>query len=132
MTAEARGEGVIKLLRPLTIGIAALLATPAGAVNIRELAKYDQPVLVAHIMGSLAGLAAGLNAAGNREAAQCVRLWAAPPAGNTDPKALTDILTQFAETLGKLSPSSRVPDYEAVLATALRKQCGAVLPSAGP
>ena len=117
------------LLRALIAGLAVLAATPAGAMNIRELAKYEQPALVAHIMGSVTGLSAGLNAAGNRQAAACVRLWAAPPPGNGDPKALTDILTQFAETLGKLSPQSRVPDYEEVLAAALRKQCGAVLPS---
>jgi hypothetical protein len=105
------------------------LAAPAFAVSIRELAKYDQPVLVAHIMGSVSGLAAGLTATGNRQAAECVRLWAAPPAGNADPKALTDILTQFADTLGKLGPSSRVPDYEEVLLRAARKQCGTLLPS---
>jgi hypothetical protein len=107
-----------------------LAIAPARAISIRELAKYEQPVLVAHIMGSVAGLAAGLKASGNKQAADCVHLWAAPPAGNADPKALTDILTQFAEALGKLTPSSRVPDYEEVLAAALRKQCGMHLPSA--
>jgi len=104
-------------------------ALPAQAVSIRELAKYDQPVLVAHIMGSVSGLAAGLTASGNRQAAECVHLWALPPAGNADPKALTDILTQFADTLGKLAPASRVPDYEEVLLRAARKQCGTLLPS---
>ena len=121
---------MIGLLRLLMIAGAGLLTTtPAHAVNIRELAKYDQPVLVAHIMGSVAGLAAGLKAVGNTQAVDCVHRWASPPAGNADPKALTDILTQFADTFGKLTPSSRVPDYEEILTAAARKQCGTLLPS---
>lgn len=107
-----------------------LMSSSAHAVSIRELAKYDQPVLVAHIMGSVQGLAAGLKAAGNTSAVQCVHLWAKPPVGgSTDPKALTDILSEFADVLARLRPSSRVPDYEEILSIALRKQCGTTLPS---
>src|SRR5262249_7210664 len=118
------------MLRALMIfAVSALALSPAHAVSIRELAKYDQPVLVGHIMGSVEGLAAGLTAVGNKQAADCVRRWATPPAGNADPKSLTDVLTKFADTLSKLSPSSRVPNYEEVLLAAARKQCGTLLPS---
>ena len=127
---RARGGSMDAMIRWLMISaFAVLAATPVRAMSIRELAKYDQPVLVGHIMGSVSGLAAGLTAAGNKQAADCVHRWAAPPAGNADSKALTDILTRFADTLSRLTPSSRVPDYEEVLLAAARKQCGTLLPS---
>jgi hypothetical protein len=116
----------------MVAGIAALLAmaAPAQAVSIRELAQYEQPVLVAHIMGSVAGAAAGLKLAGNQAAVDCVHRWAMPPSGgNGDPQALTDILTRIADQLGRLQAGGKAPDYEDLLAAALRKQCGAALPS---
>jgi hypothetical protein len=111
-------------------GAALIAATPAYAISIRELAQYDQPVLVAHIMGSLTGAAAGLKLAGNHNAADCVHRWAAPPAaGGHDPQALTDILNRLADALTGLKSGGRVPDYEDLFAAALRKQCGTQLPS---
>ena len=120
------------LLRLLMIGAACLTASPAGALSIRELAQYERPALLGHINGAVDGVAAGFKLTGNRQALECVHLWAAAPAsGKGDSKALTDILTLFADELGRLTPSRKPPEFEDILATAVRRQCGSALPSAG-
>jgi len=118
-------------LAGIVLSLAALTPVSAHAITIRELAQYEQPALVTHIMGSVTGAAAGLRVAGNTEAADCVRRWALPPTGgNGDPQALTDILTRIADVMGHLGPASKAPEYEDVLAAALRKRCGPQLPTA--
>lgn len=113
------------------LGALLLLCAPAQALTIIELARYERPEILAHVRGSLAGVETGFSMIGNRKAAACVKLWAAPTAAGTgDSKALTDILTRFADELATLRSGTRPPDYEQILAAAVRKQCGTQLPSA--